>query len=380
MNKPQHMSKIKVLHLVKSLGRGGAEMLLQETLKVHNQDQFEFHYIYFLPWKNQMVEGIQQAGGKVLNFSASNNLVIILQIPKIIKYIRANKIDLLHCHLPWAGIAGRIIHKLIGIPTVYTEHNLQERYHFITGIINKITFNWQTQVISVSAEVATSIQKQISPKIPVATIMNGVNTEHFKRNELFRANKRKELGIGADEILIGNIAVFRFQKRLKEWIDIFKDISNEYPKVKACIVGDGILKEEIMTHLKTSGMEGRIIFPGLQTEVIPWLSAMDIFMMTSSYEGLPIALLEAMSLECAIVTTAAGGINELIRDGKDGFIKPVNDWTALKEPLKLLIEQPQLISKFGTHARKRVQESFSIKSMVDQIEKIYLDTFKLKTK
>ena len=73
------MSKIKILHIVKSLGRGGAEVLLQETLKLHNKETYEFHYIYFLPWKNQMVEGITNAGGKVVLFSAKNNIEIILQ-------------------------------------------------------------------------------------------------------------------------------------------------------------------------------------------------------------------------------------------------------------------------------------------------------------
>ena len=65
------MEKIKILHIIKSLGRGGAEMLLPETLKEHNKDKFEFHYIYFLPWKNQMVEAIEKSGGKETNFGYS---------------------------------------------------------------------------------------------------------------------------------------------------------------------------------------------------------------------------------------------------------------------------------------------------------------------
>jgi hypothetical protein len=113
-------SKIKVLHLVKSLGRGGAEMLLQETLKLHDQNSFEFHYIYFLPWKNQMVKGIENAGGKVVNLSARNNIWLMLKIPAIIRYIKKNKIQLLHCHLPWSGFAGRFIHLITGIPVLYT--------------------------------------------------------------------------------------------------------------------------------------------------------------------------------------------------------------------------------------------------------------------
>ena len=74
------MQKIKVLHIIKSLGRGGAEMLLPETLKLHNKEKFEFHYIYFLPWKDQMVEEIQEAGGIVSCLKAGNNLKIAFQV------------------------------------------------------------------------------------------------------------------------------------------------------------------------------------------------------------------------------------------------------------------------------------------------------------
>lgn len=118
------MSKIKILHIIKSLGRGGAEMLLPETLKEHHQDQFEFHYIYFLPWKNQMVEAIETAGGKVSCFTAKNNLQLLLQYSKIIQYCKENQIQLIHAHLPWAGFVSRLIYFKTGIPVIYTEHNL----------------------------------------------------------------------------------------------------------------------------------------------------------------------------------------------------------------------------------------------------------------
>jgi len=369
---------MRVLHIVKSLGRGGAEMLLQETLKEHSQKDFEFHYIYFLPWKNQMVEGLQNAGGVVVNLPAKNNIFIIFQVKKIIRYIKDNKIDLVHCHLPWAGFVGRLVHKITGIPLIYSEHNTQNHYHFITKIINKLTFNWQTTVVAVSKSVADSIAQSIKPSIPVITILNGVNTNYFIRNKQCREEKRKEIGLDDSTILIGNIAVFRLQKRLIEWIDLLKVITNQYPTVKGCLVGDGILQPEIIAHLKATGMEDKIILPGLQSDVLPWLSAMDIFLMSSSFEGLPIALLEAMSMECAIVSTDAGGINEAIRNGLDGFLVPVEQVASLTEPLNYLLAHPSEIKNFGIKARARVLDLFSIKTMVCQIEKTYFKLHKQK--
>ncbi len=78
------MGKIKILHIIKSLGRGGAEMLLPETLKLHDKTKFEFYFIYFLPWKDQMVSEIEENGGSVKCFSAANNVHLMLQIPRVI--------------------------------------------------------------------------------------------------------------------------------------------------------------------------------------------------------------------------------------------------------------------------------------------------------
>lgn len=363
--------KIKILQLVKSLGRGGAEMLLQETLKLHNLDRYEFHYIYFLPWKDQMVAGLEAAGGIVKNFSAKDNIRIAMQAPAIIRYINENNISLVHCHLPWAGFVGRYIHMRTSIPVIYTEHNKQERYHWITRTMNKISFNRQTRVIAVSNDVAESIEKHIHPKVRVQTILNGVNMEHFVRDPAAGLKIREEFNIDPGCILIGNIAVFRFQKRLKEWIDMMKMIHAKYPAVRGCVVGAGILNDEVRAYLKAQEMEHVILMPGLKTDVLPWLSAMDIFMMTSEFEGLPVALLEAMSMECAVVCTDAGGIKEVIRDKVDGFTVPVDEWQTLEQPLSRLIENDEERKQYAKRARKRVEEAFSLKVMVAQLEKLY---------
>jgi glycosyltransferase involved in cell wall biosynthesis len=367
------VDKIKVLHIIKSLGRGGAEMLLQETLKKHNHEKFEFHYIYFLPWKNQMVEGIQKAGGIVTNIPATNNLKILNKSGSIIKYIRSNKINLIHCHLPWAGFVGRIIFKRTHLPVIYTEHNKQERYHFLTKYINRFTFNWQTIAIGVSGEVALSIQKNISPHIQVQTILNGVDTNYFVRKSEIGQEIRRNYNISPNALCIGTIAVFRFQKRLKEWIDIFFRLKIKHPDLYGFIIGDGPLKPEIISHIKNLGLENSIIMPGLQTDVLPWLSSIDIFMMSSLFEGLPIALLEAMSMECAIVSTNAGGIKEVIRSNEDGLLVPVDQWEKLENQIESLLQDNSKIITWGEKARKRAESAFSMLSMVNQTESLYTD-------
>jgi L-malate glycosyltransferase len=366
------MKKIKILHLIKSLGRGGAEMLLPETIKLHDTSKFEFHTIYFLPWKNQMVDAIESAGGRVTCLSASNNLKLLQQFPKVLEYCKQHQIDLIHCHLPWAGFLGRIVFAQTKIAVIYTEHNMQERYHIATKIINQFTFNFQSLALGVSEDVSNSIKNNINPKIPVRTLLNGVNTDSFRRNHKLGVETKQKLGIPENALVLGNVAVFRFQKRLVEWLRVFKKIEAKNTNVYGIIVGAGPLEEEVRTELIKLKLEEKVFFPGLKTNVKPYFSAMDIFMMSSSFEGLPIALLEAMSMECAIVSTDAGGIKEVIRDEKDGLICKVEEWEKLADLCDVLISHPDKLKRFKQTSRERAVNSFSLRKMVNSLEEMYV--------
>lgn len=365
------MPKTNILHLIKSLGRGGAEMLLPETLKLHSQEHFHFHCIYFLPWKDQLVGDIEKAGGEVVCIPAKNNVAILLAAGKIARYVKEHKIDLVHCHLPWAGFVGRLVHKMTGVPMVYSEHNKQERYHRITFWLNKLSFNFQSSAIAVSADVQESIIKHIRPSIPVRVLLNGVNTQTFVRDEALGSAQKAALGIPAHAVIIGTVAVFRFQKRLEEWLEVFKRVSDQNDQVYAVIVGDGILKENIQHKRKELGLEGKVFMPGLQTETLAFFSMMDIYLMTSVFEGLPIALLEAMSVGCAVATTNAGGIKEMITDGREGVLVDVADWEQLVPPLQRLVVDAEERSRLGKAARARVEAAFSLQRMVVELEETY---------
>lgn len=346
-------------------------MLLPETLKLHDQDKFEFHYIYFLPWKDQMVKALEEASGKVSCFEAKDNIRLILQYKKIIAYCKKHEIALIHCHLPWAGFVGRLVHKKTGIPVLYTEHNMQERYHIATKTINKLSFNSQSLAFGVSEDVSKSIKKNINPKIPVKTLLNGVNTDSFIKTP--HSEIREEFNIPKDARVLGNVAVFRFQKRLVEWLQVVSELREKNPNVYGIIVGAGPLEEEIKEEWKRLGLEDVVYFAGLQTNVKPYFEAMDVFMMSSSFEGLPIALLEAMSMECAVVSTNAGGIKEVIRDGEDGLMVAVDNWKDLTAKVEILIQNPHQLQQFQKAARNRVVDNFSLKRMVDELEDYYLE-------
>jgi len=367
------MGKIKILHIIKSLGRGGAEMLLPETLKLHDLERFEFHYVYFLPWKDQMVSEIEEKGGMVKCFPASNNLALLKQVNKIQQYINQHQIQIIHSHLPWSGFLARLLHRKISIPLIYTEHNIQERYHFATKFLNKISFNQQSLALGVSKDVTRSIKQFIDPKIPVKTLVNGVNTEKFK----FNIEKRKEIrnlySIPQQAIVVGNVAVFREQKGLLDWLQAFKLLLEKQPDVYGLLVGAGPKEEEIKDTIQKLGLKERVILAGLQKDTISYFSAMDVFMMSSHFEGLPIALLEAMSMQCAVVSTKAGGVTEVVIDNESGLLCEISDTEVMAEKVNFLISDASVLNKYKLAARERVSQKFSLRNMVDSLEKIYLN-------
>lgn len=347
-------------------------MLLPETLKLHDQTLFEFHYVYFLPWKNQMVDALLAHGGQVVCMKASNNVELITKVPAITAYVRRHDIQLIHAHLPWAGILARLVGKFSKIPIIYTEHNKQERYHVATRTMNIATLNWLSCIVSVSDDVERSIRKYK----PVLTarlekILNGVNTRHFIPGQFDGKNIRKALRIPDDAPVIGTIAVFRFQKRLDVWIDLAQMILAKIPDAHFVLVGDGPLKSQLIRKVEELPLRDRIHFAGLQTEIRPYLAAFDVYMMTSVFEGLPVALLEAMASGCAVVSTNAGGIKEVIRHKIDGLLCEVDEPERIVELVIALIADKENRRELAYQARNRIVSMFSMENMVSKLEKLY---------
>ena len=360
-----------MLHIIKSLGRGGAERLLPETLAVHSKEQFTFHYIYFLPWKNQMVADLEANGGIVTCIAANNNLQLLLSINKIVAYIKTHKISIIHAHLPWAGVVARLAGKIANVPVIYTEHNKWQRYHPFTYWLNKLTFSLQHTVVAVSKDVEASIRKSYSKVNPIiTTIPNGVNTNTFVKDGA-DISIRNSLQIPATSKVIGIVSVFRTQKRLHLWLQVAKKIYATLPDTHFIIVGDGPLKEPLLKQWQEEKLEKFVHFVGLQTEVRPYYNAMDVFMMTSEFEGLPIALLEAMSMGCVPVCTNAGGIGEVIRHKENGLLFPVNDTASMVNEIIAVLNTEDLLHKYGIRARKTVIDNNSMIAMVQSLETLY---------
>lgn len=360
---------LRILHIIKGLGRGGAERLLPETIAAHN-GRFHFDVVYFLPWKNQLVGDLESLGCSVHLLPASGAVGMMRQVAPLRRLIRDGAYDLVHCHLPWAGIVGRRAARLEGVPAVYTEHNNYFSYNPLTRLAHRLGISSFQKIIAVSDDAAAALKKaRVAGN--VSLVLNGVNTATFDRDNYDTAALRKELNIPADTRVITTVAVFRKQKRLDRWLAIAKGIIETRAAAHFLVIGDGPMKEELLAITRSQGLVKYVTFTGLVSDPRPYLAVTDIYLMSSDFEGLPVALLEAMSMKACPVATPVGGIPGLVVHGGNGVLyEPTAPEAAVDEVAKL-IENPARLKLMQDNARATVRTGYSVERMVSRLEEIY---------
>jgi L-malate glycosyltransferase len=362
--------QMRVFHLIKSLGRGGAETLLVETLRSADRERFAYAYGYLVPWKHALVEDLCSHDAEVFCLAGGGVTSLALAAPRIASRLRSWRADILHCHLPVAGTLGRIAGRLAGVPVVYTEHNRMENYRSMTRQAALATWRLQSRVIAVSNAVAASIGRHAGDRVPVSVVRNGVDVDHFRRRE-GSAALRLTLGLPANAPLVGTVAVFRQAKRLDVWLEAAAIIRRELPDARFVLVGDGPLRDQVDKEIRRHGLGGVVLLPGLLTDVRPYLGSLDLFMMSSDVEGLPVAVLEAMAMECPVLSTAVGGVPEVIRHGETGVLVPPGNAVALATAATDIFRSPESGLAMGRRAREQVICEYSIQRMTRNLESLY---------
>jgi glycosyltransferase involved in cell wall biosynthesis len=369
---------MRILHFIKGLGRGGAEMLLVHALRYADREHFEYEYAYMLPHKDALVADLQALGAPVHLAAGRSKVELLTASWRLAHLVRERDIDLIHAHLPVAGMVARFAGVLSGRPVVYTEHNLNQHYSRLTRLGNRLTWRLNSSVVACSAPVAESIAATMPrrAKVPVRTILNGIDVEQFADRE-GRKETREALGIPMDAPVTINVAVFRQQKRLDLWLEAAERIVRELPEAHFILVGDGPLRAEIELWRRERGLDDRVYLPGLQEDVRPFLAAADLFLLTSDFEGLPLAVIEGMAAGLPVVATRAGGVPDLVgeRDvGEDevgGVLVNLGDVLSCVTATVALFGDAARREVVGQAARARVRHHFGVERMVQQYEEIY---------
>lgn len=349
-------------------------MLLVHALRHADRERFQYEYAYMLPHKDALVGELQEMGAPV-HYLAGHSRGELFTAPwRLAHLVKERQIDLIHAHLPVAGMVARAAGLISGTPILYTEHNLNEHYGRLTRWGNRLTWPLDSAVAACSEPVAESI-RAIMPawgRVPVRTVINGIDVDHF-RNLPGRNETRGRLGIPADAPVVITVAVFRRQKRLDLWLEVAREIARTLPEARFVMVGDGPLRDEVQDRVHRHGLGAVVHLVGLQADVKPFLAAADLFLLTSDFEGLPLAVIEAMAASLPVVATRAGGVPDLVGEGKQagGLLVEKGDVPGCVDGTVELLSDRVRSRAVGEAARRRVRRDFSVERMVREYEGLY---------
>lgn len=372
-----HPEGFVVAHIIKGLGRGGAERLLVSSVRNHAK-KFNFHVIFFLAKKDQLVAELTEAGATVHLISASSALGMLIKLPALMNLLRVINPRIIHAHLPLSAAMAALASRILKLPMVYTEHNLPSRYRRPTKLIHWFTIRQAVKILCVSQSVFNDVSGLYQVRSRIHVLENGIDTELFDATSFNKEELRKQLGFPDICHVIGTVAVFTPQKRLDRWLQICRKVYEKWPAVTFVLSGHGPLMDKLQSDALDLLEKKVIIFTDRTTTPEKWMASMDIYLMSSDYEGMPLALLEAMSLSLPVVASAVGGIPTVIDDAVNGLLYQPEDIDCAAVLIERLIRDHQLCDKLGVAARDKVVQRFSIKRMVAELEKVYLEMIESK--
>lgn len=209
------------------------------------------------------------------------------------------------------------------------------------------------------------VERNGFPAERIDSVPTGVDATRFRPGD--RAGARAKLGLPHDRTLVGIVATLRDWKGHEYLIEAIKSLP-----VELVIVGDGPRRQILEAFVKEKQVDNQVRFAGDQADVVPWLQALDIFVLPSfANEGVPQALIQAMMTALPCVTTHAGSIAELAIDGQTALVVPTKDSRAIRAALERLLADESLRKKLGEAARRHCEEKFSYQRMLDRMETIY---------
>lgn len=295
--------------------------------------------------------------------------LLLVGIFKLYKLMKTKKINLVHTYLFQANVIGRISAKIAGIKAVVCSiRGMETGFQFF---IEKKTAFMANKFIVNSIALENLIEKKMNlTKDKIVVIYNGIEPDTIKN--VGRHAKLKELDMQNSEnhILIGTSGRLHKEKGILYLIEAFRLVKNHHENVKCIIVGDGPQRDELELRIKDLGLENDVCLLGFRPDSIDIISILDIFVLSSPYEGMPNAILEAMACGRKIVATAVGGINELIENNVSGLTVEKNNPADLADAILFMINNDSRAVQMSVKAKDKIK-SFSMKNMIDNTCMVY---------
>lgn len=361
----------RVLYLIVDLPVGGAEIHLLNLVRHLDRDRYS-PVVLCIGKNGPIGEEIAREGVPVTELGLfrkggpGRRITITLR-----EFLRREKISLVHSHLYHANYYGRLAAFREEVPAVCTIHNTYASPKVHRRLINRWLARRTARIIAVSAPVRNDILRYdgVDPS-KVVVIPNGVDPGRFDI-PLTRAEARERLGISAEHFLIGTVGRLEEQKGLRYLLDAVRVLRERGKNAFLLVAGSGREEARLREQATRGGIEDAVFFLGARRDVAELYRAMDVFALSSLWEGGPITLLEAMASGLPVVATPVGIVPEIVRDGVTGFLVPLRDPAVLGEALWRVREDSARAEAMGREGRETVRGRYTHRHLAEKVMAVY---------
>lgn len=380
------MQPYRIAYIFTPTEFGGAERVNITFLNNVDRNLFTLYPVVFIrPWEkeNVVLRELEKAEYACYEVPVAQKpraegrdyFRLIRSYARVHSFLRTGAFDIVHTHGYLADILGIAAAKTLGIPAIATSHG------FIPSTLKFKIYIWfdclslrhADRIIAVSEGVKQTLMANGIPESRVALIQNAVNQMHSNGSgELLRAKKRAELGISSSEFVVGYVGRLSEEKGVRYLIHAGALASRSGIPVRLIIIGDGPQRPEL-EEFASRTCSGDVLFTGFQSNIESWFPTMDAFVLPSLTEGTPISLLEAMASGVPVLSTAVGGVPQVIESGKNGILVNPAAAAEISSGLQSLYHDAALRNRMIQAAKDTICKKYDVHHWARRIEAQYLD-------
>jgi glycosyltransferase involved in cell wall biosynthesis len=373
---PAAGSQGRVLHLLSTLQRGGTEMALLRLLPRMDPAAWSFR-VAWLHGPADLAAPFAEACGAAPELLGLRFKADLAVLPRLVRLVRRERIDLIQTHMDLADYYGAAAARLTGARLVSIRQNADEfrtrrtwkRPPFLA--LEHLSYAAADAVVAVSEGLVEFLaQAERLPRHKTIVIPNGVD-ETLAARAPDRAAARAALGWPQDEPLIGAVGRLAEQKGHVHLLRALPAILAESPRTRLVLAGEGPERAALEEEARRLGLERRVTFLGHRDDVPTVLAALDLFAFPSLWEGMPMALLEAMAIGLPVVAARGVGVDEVVTDGVHGLLVAPRDPEDLGRAIARLLGDPREAARLAEAGRRRVLGRYGLDRIASEFDRLY---------
>lgn len=373
------MRKISVLQFICPSGFYGAEMWIIALAKNLEPQRVKCSLAITHESADQNIELYRRFRqlGLVAHQIEMQGRFDIAGILKLSRLIKKQKIDIIHTHGYKSDIMGLIAAKMTGIKSVTTPHGFENNPDLKLQLFIRLGclgLKYLDRVVPLSEELKADILRiKVRPE-KVRTIINGVDLEEI---ETQRQKNTPPVYPDQNEKKIGYVGQMAHRKNVGDLINTFDLLYREHKNIRLILIGEGPHRDNLEKKVKSLASASKIEFLGFRPDRLKLVKEMNLFCMTSSLEGIPRCMMEAMALEVPVAAFNIPGVDKLIIPEKTGLLAPFGDEIALKRCWERLLFDEELSSRMAQNGRDHVVKNFSAGRMAEEYTELYQEMMKI---